>query len=208
MTPEVTPENLQKGGLQSVPSYCLAEECGALPIQFVFADTGVLLRSMATGCQICTNLPMLASRASALLQTHGPAFEFAGCRFPYTRCAGYQKTPVRFKPKNKEEREEVSVSASLIAALKKYKASQKTEYRRARVSQRIRRTRQATRVQDQAGSEGPYCSNFFFHKFRHTFATRNLQDHVCEYQNACRIGWDTKTWLPRWFTYRRYGTKM
>ena len=68
----------------------------------------------------------------------------------------------------KEEREEVSVSASLIAALKKYKASQKTEYRRARVSQRIRRTRQATRVQDQAGSEGPYCSNFFFHKFRQT----------------------------------------
>ncbi len=29
-------------------------------------------------------------------------------------------------------------------------------------------------------SEGPYCSNFFLHKFRHTFATRNLQDHVCD----------------------------
>ena len=29
-------------------------------------------------------------------------------------------------------------------------------------------------------SEGPYCSNFFLHKFRHTFATRNLRDHVCD----------------------------
>jgi hypothetical protein len=23
-------------------------------------------------------------------------------------------------------------------------------------------------------AEGPFCSNFFLHKFRHTFATRNL----------------------------------
>ena len=29
-------------------------------------------------------------------------------------------------------------------------------------------------------SDGPFCSNFFLHKFRHTFATRNLQDHVCD----------------------------
>jgi integrase/recombinase XerD len=29
-------------------------------------------------------------------------------------------------------------------------------------------------------SEGPHCSNFFLHKFRHTFATRNLQDNVCD----------------------------
>jgi hypothetical protein len=29
-------------------------------------------------------------------------------------------------------------------------------------------------------SEGAYCSNFFLHKFRHTFATQNLQDHVCD----------------------------
>jgi integrase len=28
--------------------------------------------------------------------------------------------------------------------------------------------------------EGEYCSNWFLHKFRHTFATRNLQDHVCD----------------------------
>ncbi|MHB1936078.1 MAG: tyrosine-type recombinase/integrase [Acidobacteriaceae bacterium] len=29
-------------------------------------------------------------------------------------------------------------------------------------------------------SDGPYCSQWFLHKFRHTFATRNLQEHVCD----------------------------
>lgn len=29
-------------------------------------------------------------------------------------------------------------------------------------------------------SRGPYYSRFFLHKFRHTFATRNLQEAVCD----------------------------
>jgi integrase len=29
-------------------------------------------------------------------------------------------------------------------------------------------------------AEGDFCGNWFLHRFRHTFATRNLQDHVCD----------------------------
>jgi integrase len=29
-------------------------------------------------------------------------------------------------------------------------------------------------------ADGEFCSNWFLHKFRHTFATRNLQEHVCD----------------------------
>ena len=103
-----------------------------------------------------------------------------------------------FKPKNKEERE-VPVPASLVAALKKYKGSQKlntdglvfpNESGRPDKRHEFKIKRIAFRAKLNCGqciskhgnkcSEGPYCSNFFLHKFRHTFATRNLQDHVCD----------------------------
>jgi integrase/recombinase XerD len=103
-----------------------------------------------------------------------------------------------FKPKNKEGRE-VPVPASLIAALKKYKGSKKpnvdgivfpNESGRPDKRHEFKLKRIAFRAKLNCGqcvskhankcSEGPYCSNFFLHKFRHTFATRNLQDHVCD----------------------------
>jgi len=103
-----------------------------------------------------------------------------------------------FKPKNKEERE-VPVPASLIAALKKYKVSKKpvpdalvfpNESGRPDKRHEFKLKRIAFDAKMNCGqcvskhghkcSEGPYCSNFFLHKFRHTFATRNLQDHVCD----------------------------
>jgi integrase len=103
-----------------------------------------------------------------------------------------------FKPKNKEERE-VPLSASLIAALKKYKGSKKplpdalvfpNESRRPDKRHEFKLKRIAFHAKMNCGqcvskhgnkcSEGPYCGKFFLHKFRHTFATRNLQDHVCD----------------------------
>ncbi|MGB8323247.1 MAG: tyrosine-type recombinase/integrase [Candidatus Acidiferrum sp.] len=102
-----------------------------------------------------------------------------------------------FKPKNKEERE-VPVPASLIGALKKYKGSKKlpealvfpNESGRPDKRHEFKLKRIAFHAKMNCGqciskhgnkcSEGPYCSNFFLHKFRHTFATRNLQDHVCD----------------------------
>lgn len=103
-----------------------------------------------------------------------------------------------FKPKNKEERE-VPVPASLIAAVKKYKASKKAnadglvfpnesgrpdkrhEFKLKRIAFHAKMNcGQCVSKHGNKCSEGPYCSNFFLHKFRHTFATRNLQDHVCD----------------------------
>ncbi len=103
-----------------------------------------------------------------------------------------------FKPKNKEERE-VPVPTSLIAALKKYKALQKLssgdlvfpnesgrpdkrhEFKIKRIAFRAKlNCGQCVSKHGNKCAEGPYCSNFFLHKFRHTFATRNLQDHVCD----------------------------
>jgi integrase len=103
-----------------------------------------------------------------------------------------------FKPKNKEERE-VPVPASLIAALKKYKATKKAnpdglvftnesgrpdkrhEFKLKRIAFRAgMNCGQCVSKHGNKCSEGPYCSKFFLHKFRHTFATRSLQDHVCD----------------------------
>jgi integrase/recombinase XerD len=104
-----------------------------------------------------------------------------------------------FKPKNKEERE-VPVPASLIAALKKYKASQKPshpdglvfpnesgrpdkrhEFKLKRIAFKAKlNCGQCVSKHGNKCAEGPHCSKFFLHKFRHTFATRNLQDHVCD----------------------------
>lgn len=103
-----------------------------------------------------------------------------------------------FKPKNKEERE-VPVPASMIAALRKYKNSKKplpdalvfpNESGRPDKRHEFKLKRIALNAKMNCGqciskhgnkcSEGPYCSKFFLHKFRHTFATRNLQDHICD----------------------------
>jgi integrase len=103
-----------------------------------------------------------------------------------------------FKPKNKEERE-VPVPSSLIRELKKYKAAKKpdvdslvfpNESGRPDKRHEFKLKRIAFHAKMNCGrciskhgnkcSEGPHCSKFFLHKFRHTFATRNLQDHVCD----------------------------
>ena len=103
-----------------------------------------------------------------------------------------------FKPKNKEERE-VPVPASLVAALKKYKGTRKLhpdtlvfpneagrpdkrhEFKLKRIAFHAKlNCGQCVTKHGNKCAEGPYCSNFFLHKFRHTFATRNLQDHVCD----------------------------
>jgi integrase/recombinase XerD len=103
-----------------------------------------------------------------------------------------------FKPKNKEERE-VPVPDSLIEAVKKYKGSRKLnadalvfpkesgrpdkrhEFKLKRIAFHAKMNcGQCVSKHGNKCSEGPYCSNFFLHKFRHTFATRNLQDHVCD----------------------------
>ena len=88
---------------------------------------------------------------------------------------------------------------SLIAALKKYKGSKKllpdalvfpNEKGRPDKRHEFKLKRIAFHAKMNCGQfvskhgnkcgEGPYCSNFFLHKFRHTFATRNFQDHVCD----------------------------
>ncbi len=109
-----------------------------------------------------------------------------------------RKPQFGFKPKNKEERE-VPVPASLIAALKKYKAKQaenpdalvfpneagrpdkRHEFKLKRIAYRAgMNCGQCVSKHGNDCSEGPHCSKFFLHKFRHTFAARNLQDHVCD----------------------------
>jgi integrase/recombinase XerD len=91
------------------------------------------------------------------------------------------------------------VPASLIAALKKYKGNKKllpdalvfpNESGRPDKRHEFKLKRIAFHAKMNCGqcvskhgnkcSDGPHCSNFFLHKFRHTFATRNLQDHVCD----------------------------
>jgi integrase len=103
-----------------------------------------------------------------------------------------------FRPKDKEERE-VPVPASLIAALQRHQNNQvpnpyqlvfptksgfpdtnhelklKCIARRAGLNCGMCISRHGNRC-----SDGPYCSKYFLHKFRHTFATRNLQEGVCD----------------------------
>lgn len=103
-----------------------------------------------------------------------------------------------FRPKDKEERE-VPVPGGLMDALKRHQQSQplnpnrlvfptqtglpdknhelklKWIARRAKLNCGTCISRHGNRC-----SEGPYCSKYFLHKFRHTFATRNLQESVCD----------------------------
>jgi integrase/recombinase XerD len=108
------------------------------------------------------------------------------------------KLHLGFKPKNKEERE-IPVPETLLTALKEHKQRQhdpnpynlvfpteqgrpdknfesklKKIARRARLNCGICLSRHGNRC-----SEGPYCSNWFLHKFRHTYATVNLEGNVC-----------------------------
>jgi len=108
------------------------------------------------------------------------------------------KPQLGFKPKNKEERE-IPVPASLLVALKVYKNRQQgpnpynlvfpTEEGRPDKNFESKLKNIAKRAGLNCGtclsqhgnrcSEGPYCSNWFLHKFRHTFAIVNLEGNVC-----------------------------
>ncbi len=105
-----------------------------------------------------------------------------------------------FTPKNKEERE-IPVSESLMAELRAHKERQngkanandlvfptaagapdkKHEWKLKRIAYKagLNCGRCASRHGNKC-SDGEFCSNWFLHKFRHTFATRNLQEHVCD----------------------------
>lgn len=105
-----------------------------------------------------------------------------------------------FKPKNKEERE-IPVPASLLTELKGHKERQagaknarnlvfptatgepdkKHEWKLKRIAYKagLNCGRCASRHGNKC-ADGEFCSNWFLHKFRHTFATRNLQEHVCD----------------------------
>jgi len=108
------------------------------------------------------------------------------------------KPQLGFKPKNKEERE-IPVPSALLEALKDYKNRQRgpnpynlvfpTEAGRPDKNFESKLKNIAKRAGLNCGtcasrhgnrcSEGPYCSNWFLHKFRHTFATVNLEGNVC-----------------------------
>jgi integrase/recombinase XerD len=108
------------------------------------------------------------------------------------------KPQLGFKPKNKEERE-IPVPSALLVALKDYKNRQQgpNPYNLVFPSEAGRPDKnfesKLKKIAKRAGlncgtcasrhgnrcSEGPYCSNWFLHKFRHTFATVNLEGNVC-----------------------------
>ena len=108
------------------------------------------------------------------------------------------KPQLKFKPKNKEERE-IPVPAALLEALRDYKARQTgpnphnlvfpTEAGRPDKNFESKLKKIAYRAGLNCGtcasrhgnrcSDGAFCGNWFLHKFRHTFATVNLEDNVC-----------------------------
>jgi integrase len=107
------------------------------------------------------------------------------------------KKHLGFKPKDKEERE-IPVPSLLVTALKEYKARQtgpnpndlifptsqgrpdkKFENKLKRIARRG--TLNCGHCKSKHGnkcSEGPHCSKWYLHKFRHTFATTNLERGV------------------------------
>lgn len=107
------------------------------------------------------------------------------------------KKHLGFKPKDKEERE-IPVPSLLLAALKEYKVRQagpnpndlifptsqgrpdkKFENKLKRIARRGKLN--CGHCQSKHGnkcSEGPHCSKWYLHKFRHTFATTNLEHGV------------------------------
>ncbi len=108
------------------------------------------------------------------------------------------KPQYEFKPKNKEERE-VPVPESLLALMKAHKERQHGHpnnlvFPTSSGAPDKKHDNKLKKLAYRAGlncgtceskhgnkcSDGPYCSQWFLHKFRHTFATRNLQEHVCD----------------------------
>lgn len=107
------------------------------------------------------------------------------------------KRQMGFKPKDKEERE-IPVPASLLDALREYKLRQSGINRndlvfptsKGRPDKKFES--KLKKIAFRAGlncgycnsrhgnkcSEGPYCSKWFLHKFRHTFATTSLEEGV------------------------------
>ncbi|HEY4047549.1 MAG TPA: site-specific integrase, partial [Acidobacteriaceae bacterium] len=111
-----------------------------------------------------------------------------------------------FRPKDKEERE-VPVPGGLIAAFKQFQQTQPLNSHRLvfptlaglpDTNHELKLKWLARRAGLNCGtcisrhgnkcSRGPYCSKFFLHKFRHTFATRHLQDGTCDIRTL-------QTWL-------------
>jgi integrase len=120
-----------------------------------------------------------------------------------------------FKPKDKEERE-IPVAASLFDALLEYKARQtginrhnlvfptsegrpdkKFENKLKKIAYRagLNCGHCISRHRNKCG-EGPYCGQWFLHKFRHTFATTCLEEGVVSAR--FRNGWDIAIWPQRW----------
>jgi integrase/recombinase XerD len=102
----------------------------------------------------------------------------------------------RFTPKNWEERV-VPLPSGLIERLRKRKEARKATpnqlvFPNGRGKPDSEMDMVVKRVAERAGlncqqcvtehnnkcAEGPYCMNFFLHKFRHTFATNHLRDGV------------------------------
>lgn len=105
------------------------------------------------------------------------------------------KKQLGFKPKDKEERE-IPVPASLLSTLREYKARQsgpnphnlvfptaggkadrKFENKLKKIAYRAGLN--CGHCLSRHGNkcvEGPHCSHWFLHKFRHTYATKSLED--------------------------------
>lgn len=107
------------------------------------------------------------------------------------------KKQLKFKPKDKEERK-IPVPASLLEALREYKDRQtgpnphdlvfptsqgkpdkKFENKLKRLAHRNRlNCGHCVSKYGNKCNEGPYCGKWFLHKFRHTFATNQLEEGV------------------------------
>jgi integrase len=103
-----------------------------------------------------------------------------------------------FKPKNKEERE-VPVPQALLDLLlahrqqlvpnanglvfptSNHEPDKKHENKLKKIAFRAGlNCGNCVTAHGNRCADGPHCRQWFLHKFRHTFATRNLQDYVCD----------------------------
>jgi integrase/recombinase XerD len=107
------------------------------------------------------------------------------------------KKQLGFKPKDKEERE-IPVPASLLAVLKEYKSRQSGPNAhnlvfptgRGRPDRKFERSLKRIAWRNRLNcwhciskhgnkcAEGPHCSKWYLHKFRHTYATTSLENGV------------------------------
>ena len=129
----------------------------------------------------------------------------------------------RFTPKNWEERV-VPLPAGLIERLRKRKEARGATPNQLvfpngrgkpdsemdmivkRVAERAKlNCKQCVTEHNNKCAEGPYCMNFFLHKFRHTFATNHLRDGVDIRTVQAWLGHGTSN--PRWSTSRASGRR-